>query len=311
MLALLLQRNGHQVTLWARRPEQAESIRSELENRERLPSIGLPAELRVTSDLAETIDGNDATFLAVPSRVLDTVAGRLVDCAAIVSCSKGLVRPGLTRLSQVVAEHCPASDIAVLSGPNLATEIGNGLPAAAVVASDDQLLGERVQNWLQSPSFRVYTSPDPTGVEVGGALKNVIALAAGMSDALRLGDNAKATIVTRGLAEIVKVGVALGGLRETLYGLAGLGDLVATCSSRQSRNHRAGESIVRGLDLEDLANGGLTAEGIPTVQAVHSFAAEQDLDLPIAAEVYRVVFEGKDPRQAIGDLMSRARRAEW
>lgn len=311
VLALLLQRNGNEVTLWARRHEQAESIRKGVENRERLPGIELPRELQVTSDLAEAIAGKAAAFLAVPSTAFAAVAGQLSDSPAIVSCSKGLIGPGLTRLSEVIEKQCPGSTVAVLSGPNLAAEIGRGLPAAAVIASRDQELGRRAQSWLQSPSFRVYTSPDPIGTEIGGALKNVIALASGMSDALRLGDNAKATIVTRGLAEIVKVGIAVGSQRETLYGLAGLGDLVATCSSRESRNHRAGESIARGASLTDLAAEGLTAEGIPTVKAVHSFATEQNLELPIATEVYRVVFEGKSPRRAIEDLMSRARRAEW
>jgi glycerol-3-phosphate dehydrogenase (NAD(P)+) len=311
VLALLLSRNGHRVTLWARRPEQAEALGRARANSERLPGVPLPPEIEFSADLDAALAGSEAAFVAVPSTALAEIVARLPPVPAIVSCSKGLARPGLTRLSQVIAGLRPETAIAVLSGPNLAGEIAAGLPAAAVAASTDSPLAERVQGWLQSPNFRVYTSPDPIGAEVGGALKNVIALAAGMSDGLRLGDNAKASIVTRGLVEVVRVGLELGGRRETLYGLAGLGDLIATCSSRGSRNHSAGERIAAGATPAELKRDGLTAEGIPTVQAVHAFASEQGLELPIATEVYRVVFEGKEPGRAIDELMTRARRAEW
>lgn len=281
------------------------------QNRERLPGIDLPAGITIGTDLEEAIDDCDAAFLAVPSRALPEIAARLGGARAVVSCSKGLARPGLTRLSEVIGRLRPTALTAVVSGPNLATEIAAGLPAAAVAASADAELAQRVQRWLQSPTFRVYTSPDPVGAEVGGALKNVIALAAGMSDGLGLGDNAKASIVTRGLVELVRVGLELGGRRETLYGLAGLGDMIATCSSRASRNHAAGVRLANGATVEDLDAADMTVEGVPTAIAVHEFAAERNLELPIAAEVYRVVFERKDPRRALDDLMSRASRSEW
>lgn len=336
VLAILLARNGHSVTLWVRRQELADSMRRNRENRERLPGVDLPAEIDIRTELDAATGDSDATFVAVPSRALPDVVARLPALPALVSCSKGLARPestglssttpgsskpgstglgssrlGLTRLSEVIGRLHPGSQTAVLSGPNLAGEIAAGLPAAAVAASVESELAERVQGWLQSPAFRVYTSPDPVGVEVGGALKNVIALAAGMSDGLGLGDNAKASIVTRGLVELVRVGLELGARRETLYGLAGLGDLMATCSSRGSRNHTAGARMAAGATIDELDADGLTAEGVPTVQAVQEFAAERNLELPIAAEVYRVVFERKDPRRALDDLMSRARRSEW
>jgi glycerol-3-phosphate dehydrogenase (NAD(P)+) len=311
VLSLLLARNGHRVRLWARRPELAAAIAASHENKERLPGIALPPDLEATADIDRALEGADAAFVAVPSIGLGAVAERLGSAPAIISCTKGLARPGLTRLSEVIARACPSARIAVLSGPNLAPEIAAGLPAAAVAASTDRSLAQDVQVWLQSPSFRVYTSSDPVGAEVGGALKNVIALAAGMSDGLRLGDNAKATILTRGLVEINRLGLELGGQRETLYGLAGLGDMIATCASRGSRNHTAGERLARGGTLADLERDGITAEGVPTVRAVHRFAEDRGLSLPIAGEVYRVVFERKSPRQAMDDLMSRASRSEW
>jgi glycerol-3-phosphate dehydrogenase (NAD(P)+) len=311
VLAQLLAGNGHSVHLWTRRADQADAINRRRENRERLPGVRLATGITATPDLPSALEGSSAAFVAVPSVALGGVADQLSGVPVIVSCSKGLARPGLTRLSQIVGASCPGASVAVLSGPNLAAEIASGLPAAAVAASFDQALAQRVQNWLQSSTFRVYTSPDPIGAEVGGALKNVIALAAGMSDGLRLGDNAKASIVTRGLVELVRLGIELGGRRETLYGLAGLGDLIATCSSPSSRNHMAGERIAGGTSAEELLREGLTAEGIHTVRAVFEFAKEQGLELPIASEVYRVAFERKEPRRAIDDLMARSPRSEW
>ncbi|HEX7002583.1 MAG TPA: NAD(P)H-dependent glycerol-3-phosphate dehydrogenase [Trueperaceae bacterium] len=311
VIAILLARNGHSVALWSRREEQAREIERRRENVQRLPGVTLPGRVRVTSDLAECCEGAAAAFVAVPSSGLQEVVERLPELPALVSCSKGFAGQDITRLSQLLERAQPHAHVAVLTGPNLAPEIAAGLPAAAVAASTSASLGQMVQAWLQSPSFRIYTSPDPIGAEVGGALKNVIALAAGMSDGLRLGDNAKASIVTRGLAEIVRLGNELGARRETLYGLAGLGDMIATCSSRGSRNHRVGEMIARGADVEELRSSGLTAEGIPTVRAVHAYAVERGVSLPIASEVYRVAFEGKDPSRAISDLMTRASGSEW
>lgn len=311
VLAIMLARNGHSVTLWARRRETAREIRRSGQNRRRLPDVPVPPSIVVTSDLSEAVSGAQAVFLAVPSSVVAELAQRLPAASTIISCSKGFSPPGLTTLSSVIAAALPHSSVAVLTGPNLSGEIAAGLPAAAVAASGDPDAALRTQGWLQSASFRVYTSPDPTGAEVGGAFKNVIALASGIADGLGLGDNAKASIMTRGLAEMVRLGTDLGGRRETFYGLSGVGDMVATCSSRASRNHAAGVRIAGGATARGLAAEGVTAEGIRAARLVHEYATDRGLPLPICREVYRVAFEGRAPRDAIDELMTRASGPEW
>ena len=311
-LAVLLTRaNPYQrVSLWARRPEFASALREEHENRTYLPGLALPEALHITSDLEE-VTGAEAVFVVVPSKGLRSVMEGLPHVPALICCSKGLELGSFKRFSQVLGEYQPGATLAALSGPNLAKEIAAGLPASATVASNDKELAKEVQTWLSGPTFRVYSSRDLIGVEVSGALKNVIALAAGMCDGLGLGDNAKATIITRGLAEIVRLGTHLGGEMPTFYGLAGLGDTVATCGGSGSRNHTAGERIARGDTLADLERDKLNAEGIPTVRAVVAYAERQGLELPISAEVYRVIFEEKPPRQALHDLMTRGTKSEW
>ncbi len=311
LAALLAQVNSSlPITLWARRPEFAEQLREERENRTYLPGLALPETLHITSELQE-VEKARAVFVAVPSQGLRSVMEDLPGVPALICCAKGLELGSLERFSEVLGEYQPHATLAALSGPNLAKEIAAGLPASATVASKDARLTQEVQRWLSGPTFRVYTSHDIIGVEVSGALKNVIALAAGMCDGLGLGDNAKATIITRGLAEIVRLGTHLGGEIKTFYGLAGLGDVVATCSSSGSRNHTAGERISKGETLADLERDKLNAEGIPTVRAAVNYAAREGLELPISSEVYRVVFEKKSPRQAMRDLMMRGTKAEW
>ena len=252
LAVLLTQVNPSQhVTLWARRAEFAEQLKRERENRRYLPGLTLPERLHVTSDLEEVRDAQ-ALFIVVPSKGLRAVMEKLPIVPALICCAKGLELGSLERFSEVLGEYQPNAALAALSGPNLASEIAAGLPASATVASKDTKLTQEVQHWLSGPTFRVYTSHDIIGVEVSGALKNVIALAAGMCDGLGLGDNAKATIITRGLAEIVRLGTHLGGEMPTFYGLAGLGDVVATCASSGSRNHTAGERIAKGETLADL-----------------------------------------------------------
>jgi glycerol-3-phosphate dehydrogenase (NAD(P)+) len=310
---LLANQPGLSVRLWARRPEAAEAMTRLRENAPYVPGLKLPESLHVTSDLAEAVRGAEAIFVAVPSRGLREVMARLEPLGvapALVSCAKGLELATFKRFSEVITEYLPEAPVAALSGPNLALEIARGLPASATVASLTPELALRVQGWLNQPTFRVYTSGDLIGVEVGGALKNVVALAAGMSDGLGLGDNAKASLITRGLAEIVRLGVQLGGEEKTFYGLSGLGDLVATCSSRSSRNHLAGERLARGETLEDLEASRLTAEGIPTVRAVVAYARSVRLELPIACAVYDVIYEGKAPQQVLAELMSRGAKPE-
>ena len=315
VLAVMLSERGHSVTLWSRRPEHAAALREEGENAAYLPGVALPKSLHVTADPAEALGGARAVFMAVPTKGLRETLERLPPAPAFVSCAKGLEAGTFKRLTQIIHEYQPGASLAALSGPNLAKEIGAGKPAAATVASHDALenggLAAAVQTWLNGPSFRVYTSADVIGVEVGGALKNIIALAAGLCDGLGAGDNAKATILTRGLAEIVRLGTHLGGRAETFYGLSGLGDMVATCSNAGSRNHTAGVRVARGATLKDLEADKLTAEGVPTVRAVVAYAAFGELELPIACEVHAVIYGGKSPRAAIRDLMSRDAKAEW
>lgn len=311
VLAALLARNGHRVTLWARRESLVREMQEHGENRQYLSGFKLPHPLSYTTDPAEAIAGAEAAFFAVPSKGWRSVLERFPTAPAYVSCAKGLEVGSFQRPTQVIAEYAPDAVLAALSGPNLAREIAAGLPAAATVASAHEPFAHEVQRWLTQPSFRVYTSFDLIGVEVSGAMKNVIALAAGLCDGLGLGDNAKASILTRGLSEIVRLGERLGGERETFFGLSGLGDMVATCNSAGSRNHEAGERIALGETRADLERSGLNAEGIPTVRAVVAWAEGVGLELPIASEVYRVVFEGKAPLLALDDLMARETRAEW
>ncbi len=310
LAVLLAQVNPEQrVILWARRSEFAEQLREARENHVYLPGLPLPANVYVTSALEEVAGAQ--TFVVVPSKGLRAVMESLPSVPALICCAKGLELGSFKRFSEVLGEYQPGATLAALSGPNLAKEIAAGLPASATVASKDAGLAQEVQQRLSGPTFRVYTSRDLIGVEVSGALKNVIALAAGMCDGLGLGDNAKATIITRGLAEIVRLGTHLGGDMPTFYGLAGLGDVVATCSSPGSRNHTAGERVAKGDTLADLERDKLNAEGIPTVRAVVAYAQKEGLELPISKEVYRVVFEEKSPRQALHDLMTRGTKAEW
>lgn len=299
------------VRLWARDPAAAERLRATRENPVYLPGLRLPATVRPTADLEHAVGGAELALVAVPVRALDGLVRALPQaCPPLVLCCKGITPDAFQRPSEVVQAARPDLGVAVLSGPNLAAEIAAGKPAAATVASRSDALARGAQARFDPGRFRVYTSRDVVGVEIAGALKNVIALAAGMSDGLGLGDNAKATIITRGLAEIARLGTRLGGRARTFYGLAGVGDLVATCSSAQSRNHLAGERLARGATLADIEASRLTAEGLPTVRAVHALAQRLGLELPISAEVYRVAYEGKDPRTALADLMTRGARPE-
>lgn len=313
VVASLLARNGQEVRLWCHRQQLADAINASRRNEQYVPGFALPPGVRATADLAAAVRGCVIAFMAVPSKAFRQVSENLAHVGAppaLVSCSKGLEVATFQRLSQVVAEYLPTVPLAVVSGPNLATEIAADKPAATTVASPDARLAKRVQQLLQQSTFRAYTSVDMVGVEIAGALKNVIALACGVSDGLGLGNNTKASIITRGLAEIVRFGTAMGGQVATFYGLAGVGDLVATCSSSESRNHKVGVLLAEGATLAQIEASGLTAEGIPTVKALHDANLGRTVELPISREVYSVVFEAKDPQDAISSLMTRAEKAE-
>lgn len=318
-LAVLLGTGGVPVLLWCRRAELADRLHCTRRNEAYLPGIRLPDSVEVTARLERAADASRHLVLAVPSQALRTIARRLASALhaehRILVASKGLEAESGRRLSEVLQEavpHLPPAHIAVLSGPNHAVEVARGVPSASVVASAAPETAREWQEILMQPSFRVYRCDDVIGVELGGALKNVIALAAGIADGLGYGDNSRAALATRGLAEMVRLGVALGARPPTYFGLAGVGDLMVTCNSRHSRNRRAGEAIGRGAEPASVKwLQGHAVEGIPTCAAAHCLALRHGVDMPIVHAIYRVLFEGAHPRQAVNDLMRRDPKEEW
>jgi glycerol-3-phosphate dehydrogenase (NAD(P)+) len=304
-LAVGAARAGRDVTLWARRPALVAELEQTRVNAAYLPGVALPEALRFTADLAQAVRGADFALVVVPSVGVPPLLEQLPRALGVVLCAKGLAPDGgqLTAL----ARELGFARVAVMSGPNHAEEIGRGLPAATVVASADQPLALAVQAALMSPALRVYTSADETGVELGGVLKNVMALAAGLVDGLGLGDNAKAALITRGLREMRRYLLALGAQEDTVYGLSGLGDLVATATSRHSRNRAAGEAIARG---QPPAQGGQVVEGLRTAGLLDAWASAHGHDLPIVRAVARVASGEWTPDVGVASLMERDARAE-
>jgi glycerol-3-phosphate dehydrogenase (NAD(P)+) len=308
---------GEDVQIWARRPELAAEITEEHRNQAYLPDIDLPPPLRGTPDPEDALTAADVVVLAVPSVGLEDQLrawGDLVpDGVPVVSLIKGVDVPTLRFGSQLIADtlDCDPDRVVVVSGPNLAKECAQRLPAATVAASPDVARAEQVQRCVMAPYFRVYTNPDKTGVEVGGAVKNVVALAAGIAEGMGFGDNTKATVITRGLAEMQRLGVALGGQPLTFSGLAGVGDLVATCTSPKSRNRTVGERLGRGESLDDIISQmQMVAEGVKSSHAIVELANKHGVEMPIASAVVSVVHDGVDPREAIVALMSRSAKPE-
>lgn len=311
---LLARRREQEVTLWCHRSEAARMLAESRENREYLPGVPISPEITITDD-PTVLSKADVLVLAVPTSPLRSLLLEIrtdwPPSAAVVSVIKGVERGTLATPTQIVEATTGSHRLAILSGPSHAEEIGRGLPASVVSASSDGELAEQVQRWFSNDRFRVYTTTDGRGVELAGALKNVIAIAAGICDGLALGDNAKAALVTRGLVEMVRLGVAEGAKQETFHGLAGLGDLLTTCHSRHSRNRNVGELIGKGMSLTSiLASTRKVAEGVWTSKALVELAAARDVEMPVAMEVFRVLHEGKDPRRAVTDLMSRELRQE-
>lgn len=315
-LAMILERAGRDVALWSHDAEYAEHMVETRTNPRYLPGFPLPDTIRLGSDFAALAQDADLLVSAVPTSFLRTVwSGHANSIAAgvpIVSVSKGLENETLLRPTQILAEVTSGkSPIAVLSGPNIAREVAQGQPATTVVAAEDAQLAQRLRATFSGGGFRVYSNPDPVGVELGGVLKNVIALAAGMCDGMELGTNAKASLVTRGMIEMARLGVALGGRRETFFGLSGLGDLYTTCESRSSRNRTFGERIGRGEEVDDIAASmNQVAEGVKSCRPVRDIMHEHGLALPISEEVYRVVHEGKSPAEGVRALMQRDHKDE-
>ena len=313
-LAIITAREGHTVRLLARSDEEAALLRLANENSKYLPGASFPPAMRVTHDPTEALGGADLTILAVPSNTLRrnvrSVGEYIDDDTVIVSAVKGLEIETGSRMSEVIREEIGVSgrpSICALSGPNLAREIIRGKLSSTVIASPDEDAAKKSQSILNSSVFRVYTNTDIVGVELGGALKNIIAIGAGICDGLQMGDNVKAAFITRGLAEIARLGVAAGAREMTLAGLAGMGDLIATCSSALSRNHQVGRLLSRGKTLADIRSEmHNVAEGINTTAAARDMAAELGVEMPITEVTYRVLFEGMSVDRAVAELMGRA-----
>lgn len=318
-LAIITARKGIPVTLLVRTQEEAQRLQSDRENRRLLPGFPFPEEMDVCADPQEALKNTRMVILAVPSSSFRDNIRRVRDyfdgAPAIMSATKGLEMESGKRMSQVLQEELSdrlSSRICVLSGPNLALEIIQGKPASAVVASANQRVARLAQELLMSPTFRIYTNNDVVGVELAGALKNIIALGAGIGDGLGFGVNSKAAFMTRGLAEIARLGVAAGANPLTFAGLAGVGDLFATCTSPLSRNRYVGEELARGRPLSEvLESMKNVAEGVYTTAAALKLAEELGVEMPITQATYQVLFHGLDPRQAVAELMGRPPRREW
>ncbi|WP_338673159.1 NAD(P)H-dependent glycerol-3-phosphate dehydrogenase [Streptomyces sp. SCSIO 30461] len=324
--SVILADAGCDVTLWARRAEQVDVINATRCNPDYLPGAPLPEAVRATNDAAEAADGADFTVLVVPSQTLRANltewAPKLAPDTVLVSLMKGVELGTAKRMSEVITEVVAgapgggAADavrrrVAVLTGPNLAKEIAARQPAAAVVACEDESVAQRLQSACMTPYFRAYTNTDVVGCELGGAVKNVIGLAVGIADGMGLGDNSKATLITRGLAETTRLGLVMGADPMTFSGLAGLGDLVATCSSPLSRNHTFGTNLGRGMTLQEtIAATKQTAEGVKSCESVLDLARRHGVDMPITETVVSIVHEGKPPVVALKELMSRSAKPE-
>lgn len=302
--------------LWARREDLAERIERSKRNPEYLPSFPLPDSLRATSSLAEAVGDADVVVMAVPSHgyraVAEEAAASIRPWVPIVSLSKGLERTTLKRMSEVTADILPGHPVAVLTGPNLAKEILAGQPAASVVAIGDTTIAAALQRIFSRPSLRVYTNADMVGCEVAGVVKNVIAIAAGMAEGMGFGENTRATLITRGLAEMSRLGVAMGGQPLTFAGLAGMGDLIATCSSKQSRNNQVGLQLGAGTPIaEILAATNMVAEGVKSSPSVLDLARRYGVEMPITEQVVAVCHEDRPAREALAALMQRSRKSEF
>jgi glycerol-3-phosphate dehydrogenase (NAD(P)+) len=314
-LALHLHGKGHRVTLWEKFPEKADRIAKERENREFLPGYSVPEEIEVTSDLRALPAEPRIGVFAVPSQALRDVAreaaGRLSGQMVAVSVIKGIEHGSLRRMSEVLAEELPGTPVVVLSGPSHAEEVVAGIPTTVVAASADAERARFIQEVFMGMRFRVYTNRDVVGVELGGAFKNIIAIANGICSGLSYGDNTTGALMTRGIAEISRLGVAMGAEPSTFAGLSGIGDLITTCISRHSRNRQVGLRLAKGLSLQRiLEEMVMVAEGVETTRAARKLARIHGVDMPITGEVYRVLFEGKDPRAAVDDLMLRDPKPE-
>ncbi len=313
-LAVLLGNKGHQVTLWSHREEAARRLARDREN-EKLPGVKIPEPVDITWDLEKALKNRDVLVLAVPSSQMRSTCRRIASGTEtgqiLVSVSKGIEDGTFATMTDMIREEIPGADAAVLSGPSHAEEVGRGLPTTCVVGASSEKTAKYLQDVFMSPVFRVYISPDILGIELGGALKNVIALAAGIADGLGYGDNTKAALITRGIAEIARLGMKMGGRLETFSGLTGIGDLIVTCASVHSRNRRAGVLIGQGYTMEEaMKEVNMVVEGVFSTKAAVALARKYQVELPIIEQVSQVLFEGKSPRDAVSTLMLRDQKIE-
>lgn len=314
-LALLLYRNGHRVTVWSIMEQEIEMLRKEHEHKDKLPGVKLPEDMEFTTNLEEAVTGKDVLVLAVPSPYTRSTSHNMKayveEGQIIVNVAKGIEETTLFTLSEIIEEEIPQAEVAVLSGPSHAEEVGRGIPTTIVVGARKKDTAEYLQNIFMSEVFRVYISPDVLGIELGAALKNVVALAAGIADGLGYGDNTKAALITRGIAEIARLGTAMGGKWETFCGLTGIGDLIVTCASMHSRNRRAGILIGQGHTMEEaMAEVKMVVEGVYSAKAAMGLAEKYKVQLPIIEQVNEVLFHGKSAAEAVGSLMLRDKKIE-
>lgn len=314
-LAILLNQNGHEVTLWSHRESEAEKIRTTHEHASKLPGIAIPETITVTSDLGAAASDRDVLVLVVPSNCVRETCEKLSpfvkEGTVIVSASKGIEESTLETMTDIVEELIPQSVAAVLSGPSHAEEVAKGLPTTCVIGARSEQTARMLQKLFMSAVFRVYISSDMLGIELGGALKNVIALAAGIADGMGYGDNAKAALITRGIVEIGRLGMKMGGKLETFSGLTGIGDLIVTCASMHSRNRRAGILLGKGYSMEAaMKEVNMVVEGVYSAKSAMKLASKYEVELPIIEQVNLILFEGKDPKEAVGNLMLRDTKQE-
>lgn len=314
-LSILLAKKGMEVDLWLRNEEQVNSIKKTKENVKYLPGIILPDNINVTNDIAKVVKDKDIILLAIPTHavrdVLESIKNSVIENQVIVNVAKGIEMGTLYRISEIVEEVIPGCQYGVLSGPSHAEEVAKDLPTAIVVASKSKKVAEYIQEVFMTPKFRVYTNPDVIGVELGGSLKNVIALGAGISDGLGYGDNTKAALMNRGIIEIARLGEKMGANKMTFAGLTGIGDLIVTCTSMHSRNRRAGIKIGEGYSMEEAVKSvGMVVEGIKTCKSAYKLSKKYGVKMPIIEELYGVLYEGNDVKTSVINLMLRDKTHE-
>lgn len=315
-LAHLLANNGHKVTVWSIIESEIEMLKEKHEHVDKLPGVKLNDSIEYTTDLKVACEGMDFLVLAVPSPFTRSTSHSMKEYVAegqiIVNVAKGVEEKTLMTLSQIIEEEIPQANVCVLSGPSHAEEVGRGLPTTIVIGAGDQATAEYLQTAFMNDVFRVYTSSDILGIELGAALKNVVALAAGIADGLGYGDNTKAALITRGISEIARLGIAMGGKFETFCGLTGIGDLIVTCASMHSRNRRAGILIGQGKTYDEaMAEVKMVVEGVYSAKAAMGLSKKYNVDLPIIEQVNMVLFENKTAKDAMRDLMSRDKKDEY